>query len=1394
MHPQVSIIVPVYNTEPFLRQCLDSILGQTLTGIEVIVVNDGSPDGSQAIIDEYAARDPRIRIIRHDRNRGLGAARNSGVAMARGEYLGFVDSDDWVDGGMFESMVREARQEDAGVVECNITAVYPDRQAVMFSRHCRQVFRGAETAARFLDGFHLSICNKIVEADLWRKHGLSFPDYIGEDQLPAFRALYHARAAVLLPRSYYFYRKGFSGSITSSRGPAECLRRLEGMRLACAGIRQFLEQEKMAVTLRHLHQRLCNANYYWLLDEFCRDLSRREQEELFSRLLEPPEEACRDLDRGYPRWLHQVWMNDASGQPGAFGTAVRIIRRHPGSWRHSIEDCVRQLGVADPVQACWHIAGHWEQNRRGEERPLAVIFIPPSTPGGAGRAFASLANGLAGQDYRVTVLTTGPPEPEDDPLDSRIVTLVLPPGPGRRNSVALAVLLAADLFIDCQPRSEAAVRLQAELRQQGIRFVIPDSGAWLAPRLTAMASRLSLRQHELESLGHRLREQEKRADGRLQDEEKRAGERIQELEKVAARWQQELEAHRERLRELEAIKQSRGWRTLQKYYRLRNRLLELVKIRPARSAGHASGAGAGSRLLPRRPAGVPGAGDSAESLDAAAPAVRIEIASQAGGAEKPSPAARPVINSMWTGSLLSPMELLTMKSFLAHGHRFRLWIYGEEPAGLPDGIELREAGAILPASRIFKNERGWNPGSYAAFSDLFRYRLLLREGGWWVDMDVLCLQPFDFPEPYVFRPHHELKLAGNIMKCPPGSPLMEYCFTQANRLAGRGSDDWYELVRILNTGVVQLGLESYLVSRDVFGDDREESHFPYLLHGTPPPPGQRALHWCNANIARSALRKDRPVAGSFYARSLARYGVPAGPGDVLECPLLKANPGGNAPAVRTGPPAGRRVDTRVIPAAPDEVRCFLVQRNEYRRLPYFLHYHRQLGVGRFLVVDNGSTDGSLEYLNRQPDVHLWHNPGSYQRAKWGQTWINGLLEEYGDSCWCLILDADELFFFPYCDEGLSIRGFTGWLDRNRYNLCWSILLDMYSDRPADATRCEPGQDPLTACPFYEYNRHPGLMFDRSPARPEVVVGGNVRERIFGIENAVQKYNLLRGGEGLELQPGTHICRDRRGKARLAGVSALTLHFKYLSGFSSSITEAIARGEHYDVESQYRGFLGRGHLKLHHPRFSRRFAGSPDLLERGLLRTEASFQQFAGDRLGRDLEEDPRLRTFIVLCRSLRDGAPVLDMFRGQPGLACLPAILNEPDRIPAGLDPAAFLDDFDGEGLFLRIKRLTPGAAAYGFLLAADGLPDEVVEAAVRRVDLVVLVQEAEERYRGRVADEKAGDWTARWRIRLQSAGRPVLEMPAAGRPGFIEDTSIMQAVRSSLELPAEFTGAAVRK
>ena len=124
--PQISVIVPIYNTEKYIHKCINSILGQSFRDIEIILVNDGSEDNCGQIVNEYQKADARIKVI-HKENGGLWSARNAGLDIATGKYISFIDSDDWVKREMLEEMYNKAEEHQADLVVCNYNKVYADR-------------------------------------------------------------------------------------------------------------------------------------------------------------------------------------------------------------------------------------------------------------------------------------------------------------------------------------------------------------------------------------------------------------------------------------------------------------------------------------------------------------------------------------------------------------------------------------------------------------------------------------------------------------------------------------------------------------------------------------------------------------------------------------------------------------------------------------------------------------------------------------------------------------------------------------------------------------------------------------------------------------------------------------------------------------------------------------------------------------------------------------------------------------------------------------------------------------------------------------------------------------------------------------------------------------------
>ena len=214
--PKLSVIVPVYNTEKYLRECVDSILAQTFTDFELILVDDGSTDGSGAICDEYATNDTRIQVI-HQQNGGATVARRSGVRIARGEYVTFVDSDDWIDKDMYHIMLT---WEPADVLICNM---YKYTNAGLHEIKCC-INPGSYDTRMLTANFYStmlfdynqcqpalppSLCNKLIRADIIRNviENVSENITYGEDALCSYACILDAERIYLTDQRLYYYRE-----------------------------------------------------------------------------------------------------------------------------------------------------------------------------------------------------------------------------------------------------------------------------------------------------------------------------------------------------------------------------------------------------------------------------------------------------------------------------------------------------------------------------------------------------------------------------------------------------------------------------------------------------------------------------------------------------------------------------------------------------------------------------------------------------------------------------------------------------------------------------------------------------------------------------------------------------------------------------------------------------------------------------------------------------------------------------------------------------------------------------------------------------------------------------------------------------------------------------------
>jgi hypothetical protein len=197
----------------------------------------------------------------------------------------------------------------------------------------------------------------------------------------------------------------------------------------------------------------------------------------------------------------------------------------------------------------------------------------------------------------------------------------------------------------------------------------------------------------------------------------------------------------------------------------------------------------------------------------------------------------------------------------------------------------------------------------------------------------------------------------------------------------------------------------------------------------------------------------------------------------------------------------KRLDGRSIPSGTYEIRAFISIRNEIDRLPFTLAHHRDLGVHRFLVIDNGSRDGTIDYLLAQPDVHVFTTTASYQQARNGIDWVEILLHFYGVDRWCLVLDADEHLVYPAC-ESVGLPAFCLTLEERGLNCLATLFLDLYADRPIAETHFAREQSPLESCHFFDPAGY--YPFPSSASHVPRIYGGP-RARLFWPELDLAEY-------------------------------------------------------------------------------------------------------------------------------------------------------------------------------------------------------------------------------------------------------------------------------------------------
>lgn len=256
MNPRVSVIIPVFNAEKYLRPCLDSVRDQTLKELEIICIDDGSTDSSGNICDEYAAHDERFVVI-HQPNAGQSAARNKGIELARGKYIAFLDSDDWADLEMCEKAYRYAEQNASEVVQFLFHVEPPSpkfirRLARLTHEHCTELFEKMEC----VEAGYCVVWNRLYLTEFLRKNRIRFLEgHLFEDEHFSRKVAWLARRIDILHEKLIFYRYG----VGYSNRPGEERKKIQYIPLFTA-LKDDFEKCGAGLDVMDLVTKL---KYYW---------------------------------------------------------------------------------------------------------------------------------------------------------------------------------------------------------------------------------------------------------------------------------------------------------------------------------------------------------------------------------------------------------------------------------------------------------------------------------------------------------------------------------------------------------------------------------------------------------------------------------------------------------------------------------------------------------------------------------------------------------------------------------------------------------------------------------------------------------------------------------------------------------------------------------------------------------------------------------------------------------------------------------------------------------------------------------------------------------------------------------------------------------------------------
>lgn len=333
MDELISVIIPVYNVAEYLPQCLETVCGQTYKNLEIILVDDGSTDSSGRICDEWGQKDPRIRVI-HKENGGVSSARNEGLRVASGEFIGFVDSDDWVEPDMYEKLAVSIRENQADVAMCGYvdypygTMDLPVYKGITAYPPCD--YEGTVIHIYERNGYFTSIWNKLFQKSLIFNNGspcfFCTSIAVGEDELWLSYILSKLGKASFLPEALYHYRVRL-GSVTKFEKVTEKqLSVLKAKKMAMKNIPQTDRVQELARSVMY------NDCFLMMITAYCTHDKKKKR--LITKSLAPMRESwLKSKDAPFMRKVKVIILEIEM----ALGLPVDIVKTTNGIKRNRLQ-------------------------------------------------------------------------------------------------------------------------------------------------------------------------------------------------------------------------------------------------------------------------------------------------------------------------------------------------------------------------------------------------------------------------------------------------------------------------------------------------------------------------------------------------------------------------------------------------------------------------------------------------------------------------------------------------------------------------------------------------------------------------------------------------------------------------------------------------------------------------------------------------------------------------------------------------------------------------------------------------------------------------------------------------------------------------------------------------